>query len=722
LEDRVGRVADQLEKDKPSSDTRPTSLEERVGHVADTIEKAKPAPATEKQPYSFTQAIEEEFPKLRAPLRVGGALWTVAEAADPTGTVRAAREYGTGAGKGLLSTTAHAGDVVAGWFGQPRVLDRPKVREMITPQGLSEQAGFAGEQIGEFFLPGEKLVLVPAAKGIELASKLRALPAVKTLTPQRLETLGRLFSEVVGPNGRELLAHMLAGGAKAGAVGGAQTGTWEGALWSALLGAAGPLVKPGATKVAGSLGETIYEQELKFPSRMGRARREEAVQRGLALPEELSPREQPGALPISERSLPRIQEEIDRNKAEIERLTQDPKSPYSQRSIEIDDVLRPLDRYIARVGRGDKALGQRLARMRLGWARELGYEPPAAAHTVETGLFDREGHPVLREVPRKPAKTTTTVARVQKLKEDLNAILPETAYLETPSEAVTTTGKKLARSGMRRAVETAVPEEAIGEINDVIRNDINLKKAMEAAINRRPSWLKDWGTFVLAGDLGAEAARRFITEIPATAHGYAKGGEAAIAIAAMARIAARSPGAMSRLAIALKRVGVLAPELLPAAGSLVRPEEPPSPRNQSAPSPSKPRAGLAPDLGRTLTQAAERQQLPPALLHTVARIESSGRPEAVSPKGAVGIMQMMPATARQYGARDVHDVTENINAAARLLRHLWRKYDGDVRLVLAAYNSGEGAVDRAGRRVPNIAETRSYVQRGMNLLSGRTAS
>jgi soluble lytic murein transglycosylase-like protein len=124
---------------------------------------------------------------------------------------------------------------------------------------------------------------------------------------------------------------------------------------------------------------------------------------------------------------------------------------------------------------------------------------------------------------------------------------------------------------------------------------------------------------------------------------------------------------------------------------------------------------------QALNDAARRHQLAPALLHTVARIESGGRPEAVSPKGATGVMQLMPATARQYGVRDIRDVSENIEGAARFLRHLMTKYGGSIPLVLAAYNAGERAVDRAGGRVPNIAETRAYVRRGMDLLRGQAA-
>jgi len=103
------------------------------------------------------------------------------------------------------------------------------------------------------------------------------------------------------------------------------------------------------------------------------------------------------------------------------------------------------------------------------------------------------------------------------------------------------------------------------------------------------------------------------------------------------------------------------------------------------------REALRPQLTQALNDAARRHQLAPALLHTVARIESGGRPEAVSSKGATGVMQLMPATARQYGVRDIRDVAENIEGAARLLRHLMVKYGGSIPLVLAAYNAGEGA-------------------------------
>ncbi len=107
--------------------------------------------------------------------------------------------------------------------------------------------------------------------------------------------------------------------------------------------------------------------------------------------------------------------------------------------------------------------------------------------------------------------------------------------------------------------------------------------------------------------------------------------------------------------------------------------------------------------------AARRTGLPPALVESVARVESNLRPDAVSPKGALGVMQLMPATARALEA-DPHDIAQNIDAGARLLRELLIKYDGDVVKALSAYNAGSGAVDRY-RGMPPYAETRDYVDK-----------
>jgi len=121
---------------------------------------------------------------------------------------------------------------------------------------------------------------------------------------------------------------------------------------------------------------------------------------------------------------------------------------------------------------------------------------------------------------------------------------------------------------------------------------------------------------------------------------------------------------------------------------------------------------VAQDPRELVTQAALRQGLPPELLHSIAQVESGYRQDAVSPKGAMGIMQLMPGTARELEA-DPADAAENVDAGARYLRELLLKYLDDpnqLRKALAAYNAGPGAVDRFNG-VPPYRETLQYVQK-----------
>jgi soluble lytic murein transglycosylase-like protein len=111
-----------------------------------------------------------------------------------------------------------------------------------------------------------------------------------------------------------------------------------------------------------------------------------------------------------------------------------------------------------------------------------------------------------------------------------------------------------------------------------------------------------------------------------------------------------------------------------------------------------------------------RYGLPPAFVHSVAQAESDYQPSALSPKGAIGVMQLMPGTARQLEA-DPKDPAQNIDAGTRLLRELLLKYQdtaNGVRRALAAYNAGAAAVDRFGG-VPPFPETQSYVERVIEL-------
>jgi soluble lytic murein transglycosylase-like protein len=109
-------------------------------------------------------------------------------------------------------------------------------------------------------------------------------------------------------------------------------------------------------------------------------------------------------------------------------------------------------------------------------------------------------------------------------------------------------------------------------------------------------------------------------------------------------------------------------------------------------------------------QAARRHDVDPKLVHAVIRQESGYDPFAVSSKGAMGLMQLMPETADRFGVQNIFDPAENVRGGVLYLRHLLDRYNGDPSLTLAAYNAGEGAVDRYGD-VPPYRETVEYVSR-----------
>lgn len=116
------------------------------------------------------------------------------------------------------------------------------------------------------------------------------------------------------------------------------------------------------------------------------------------------------------------------------------------------------------------------------------------------------------------------------------------------------------------------------------------------------------------------------------------------------------------------------------------------------------------DPGRLLRDAAARYGLDPALVRAVVQVESNFQPDAVSPKGAQGLMQLMPGTAAALGVKDAFDPEQNLDGGARHLSGLLRSYGGDVTKALAAYNAGAAAVARHGG-VPPFRETRDYVAR-----------
>jgi soluble lytic murein transglycosylase-like protein len=120
-----------------------------------------------------------------------------------------------------------------------------------------------------------------------------------------------------------------------------------------------------------------------------------------------------------------------------------------------------------------------------------------------------------------------------------------------------------------------------------------------------------------------------------------------------------------------------------------------------------------PDVARLVDTIAPSSGLEPQLLLAVISAESGFRAKAVSPKGAQGLMQLMPATARRLGVTDPFDPEQNVRGGARYLNELMRLFNDDLRLALAAYNAGENAVLKYGRSIPPYPETRQYVTRVM---------
>jgi soluble lytic murein transglycosylase-like protein len=123
----------------------------------------------------------------------------------------------------------------------------------------------------------------------------------------------------------------------------------------------------------------------------------------------------------------------------------------------------------------------------------------------------------------------------------------------------------------------------------------------------------------------------------------------------------------------------------------------------------------APELESLIAGAAQREGLRPDLLRSVMKQESDFRPCAVSPKGAIGLMQLMPATAAQFNLKDPFDPKENLDAGARLLKELLGRYNGNLAFALGGYNAGPSRVDDAGG-VPDFPETISYVDRILSSL------
>jgi soluble lytic murein transglycosylase-like protein len=153
----------------------------------------------------------------------------------------------------------------------------------------------------------------------------------------------------------------------------------------------------------------------------------------------------------------------------------------------------------------------------------------------------------------------------------------------------------------------------------------------------------------------------------------------------------------------------------PRTGKLVRVVVS-TPQSGAGTTPAAVQTAPAANLGPIVERIAAEQSVPAELLHSVIQVESNYNPGAVSPKGAQGLMQLMPDTARRFGVPNSFDPVENIQGGAKYLKHLLDLYKGDCPRALAAYNAGEQAVAKYGG-IPPYLETQNYVtqvQRGVD--------
>ncbi len=184
--------------------------------------------------------------------------------------------------------------------------------------------------------------------------------------------------------------------------------------------------------------------------------------------------------------------------------------------------------------------------------------------------------------------------------------------------------------------------------------------------------------------------------------------------------AKRASGASATVCKSDRLVTGSTPSTAKAIDITTKPVQAPSPPSAATPTEKPDRTSAEKNrITAAIDRAAHKYALPEQLLHAVIRAESDFQVRAVSPAGAQGLMQLMPATARELGVRNPFDIDQNIDGGAKYLRSMLDQFGGDIKLALSAYNAGPGNVMKYNGQVP-FAETRAYVDRVMRF-AGRLA-
>ena len=322
-----------------------------------------------------------------------------------------------------------------------------------------------------------------------------------------------------------------------------RTGNWGAPVGDA---AAMLLMKKAPKAVAKGLraaGEYAYENALHFREGIPLSDRMAMVKRGLQTGD---------SLPVNIESLDKLGVESKIFKQEVNRLTKDPSSPFSQQTIPIDQVLKSVDDWINNTASADPKVFAQAKLLRDHWAGKLGYKPATTVPNTGTGPIvtpqgAATGQAATTGTTTIPAVTHTTIKEIQTLKENLNSLTKSSSY-DVHGRAIdsgaTTATYKAGLSGMKSAIEGTVAP--IHDLNNLVHVDLMLKDAIYRAIRNKPSWLSSYTGFI-AGVGVAELLN--------------SGGKfgAALTEGALVRAAAANPAIMSRLGIALNSAGVKLP-------------------------------------------------------------------------------------------------------------------------------------------------------------------